>query len=284
VKLKLKLETQEEENAMRTVLSISLVAIAALVAVEACTSDSDPAGGGSVTPDGGGGVASDAASSKDSGETPSTNDAGNEGGGGGGECSAAREALLKPIDSVSTGEVTVLAEATGVTTLFVDATAGGSMAAATNPRLYLNLETKQRVPVTDKTASTSTAWDLALKRPILFTNSGHGGTGQGGAFLIDKAFDAVTLADSTSKPFTPESFFDADCNAKVDATNAVKTSFDGWYDYDTATNTLAPHAGTWIVKGGTGKLFKVQVLSYYATPDGGTGQAGGRFTLKVGAL
>jgi hypothetical protein len=47
---------------------------------------------------------------------------------------------------------------------------------------------------------------------------------------------------------------------------------------------LTPHAGTWIVKGATGKLYKVQILSYYATPDGGVGQAGGRYTLKVGAL
>jgi hypothetical protein len=32
------------------------------------------------------------------------------------------------------------------------------------------------------------------------------------------------------------------------------------------------------------KLSKVQILAYHATPDGGVGQSGGCYTLKVGAL
>jgi hypothetical protein len=200
------------------------------------------------------------------------------------ECTSAREKLLTPVASVSTGEVTVLSETGGVKTLFVDATAGGPPGAATNPRVYLALETGSRVALTDIAAATSTAWDLAIKRPVLFANAGDGGPGQGGAKRIDKAFDAVTAADATSLTFAPESFFDADCNAKVDQTGAVKTSFDGWYDYDQATNGLSPHAGTWIVKGGAGKLFKLEILSYYATPDGGVGMTGARYTLRVAAL
>jgi HmuY protein len=204
--------------------------------------------------------------------------------GGGETCTAAREQLLKPVDSVSTGEVTVLSNAAGVRTLFVDAAAGGTAGANTNPRLYLHLETATRVSVTDKTATSSTAWDLAIKRPILFANSGDGGPGQGGALLVAKDFDAVTSADAAGATFVPESFFEDDCTPKTDQTGAVKTTFDGWYDYNPATNGLSPHAGTWLVKGATGKLYKVQILSYYATPDGGVGQAGGRYTLKVGAL
>ena len=229
-----------------------------MTALAACSDSTD----NTVTPDGGSG----------------------DGGGGGSACTAAREQTLKPVATVSTGEVKTLSDAGGVKTIFVDASAGGAQAAATNPRVYLSLETATRVDVSDVDAATSTAWDLAVKRPVLFANSGDGGSGQGGAVLVAKPFDAVTAADGAAATFTPESFFDADCKAKVDQTGAVKTSFDGWYDYDQATNHLTPKTSTWIVKGGTGKLFKVQITSYYANPDGTEGMAGGRYTLKIGAL
>lgn len=205
--------------------------------------------------------------------------------GGPASCSAAEEALLKPVDTVSTGDVTVLADAAGIKTLYVDASAGGPQGAATNPRVYVDLATGSRVGVSDKAAKTSTAWDVAIERPILFTNSGDGGAGQGGAiFLAGKDFDAVTAADASGTTFAAESFFDEQCVAKVDPTGAVKTSFDGWYDYEQSTNQLTPKSGTWLVRGGAGALFKVAILSYYAAPDGGVGQSGGRYTLKVGAL
>jgi hypothetical protein len=115
-------------------------------------------------------------------------------------------------------------------------------------------------------------------------NSGDGGPGQGGATRIDASFDDVAAAEAAGATFASESFFEPDCSAKVDPTGAVKTSFDGWYDYERATNKLSPHPGTWLVKGATGKIYKLRVLSYYAAPDGGAGEAGGRFTLTVGAL
>lgn len=219
----------------------------------------------------------------DPGKDASTNDATDTDAGA--VCSAAVEQLLKPIDSVSTGEVTVLSEENGVKTVFVDAAAGGTTGEATNPRLYVNLESLTRVDLTDKTAPSSTGWDLAIKRPIVFTNGGSGGPGQGGAVrLVDKAFDDVTAADAATATFDKETFFDADCNPQTDATGAVKTTFDGWYDYNEADHTLSPAAGTWLVKGATGKAYKLAIVTYYATPDGGTGMSGGRFLIKLGAL
>ena len=254
-----------------------------LLVVAACSSDPEttpsPDGGTAVGTNEGGALPDDAG-----GGPAEPADGGRSDDAEGTSCTAAAEQLLGPIDAISTGAVTVLSEADGTKTLFVDASAGGTQGASTNPRLYLNLETASRVDETDKTAPTSTGWDLAIKRPILFTNSGDGGPGQGGALLVAKPFDDVTAADASGVTLATESFFDADCTAKVDATGAVKTSFDGWYDYDRATNVLTPHDGTWLVRGGTGKLYKLQILSYYATPDGGAGQSGGRYTLKVGAL
>gem|GEM_PF-937006 len=239
-------------------------------------------GGASITPDADGGIIErpDATAVTDGGRTTdATTDAE-----AGATCTAAREQLLKPIDAVSTGAVDVLATNGAVRTVYVDASAGGTAAASTNPRVYLSLDTAAKANVTDETAPTSTGWDLALKRAVLFTNSGDGGSGQGGAVLVTKSFESVTAADASGKVFAAESFFEPDCTAKVDATGAVKTSFDGWYDYDMATNGLSPRAGTWLVKGATGKLFKLRIVSYYATPEGGVGQAGGRYQLEVGAL
>jgi hypothetical protein len=201
-------------------------------------------------------------------------------------CREAAEQLLLPIDSVSTGDVVILSEGSqGAKTIYVDATAGGVQMQAMNPRLYLSLETAKRVDVTDRTAATSAAWDLAIKRPILFTNGGDGGSGQGGAvFLADRDFASVTTSDVASAMFARESFFEADCTPKLDQTNAVRTTFSDWYDYDPSSNGVSPKAGTWLIRGGSGKVYKFRVISFYATPDGGVGTAGGRYTLEISAL
>ncbi len=103
--------------------------------------------------------------------------------------------------------------------------------------------------------------------------------------LLDgKLFDAVTAADATSAAIATEVWFDAMCNLKTDPTGAIATTFNGWYDYDQATNKLAPHAGTFIVRGGDGTLYKVAILNYYANPDGTTGMAGSRYVLQIGPV
>lgn len=198
-------------------------------------------------------------------------------------CIAAGAQLLKPIDKVSTGAVTILStDASGARTVFVDASAGGTMAAGTNPRVYLNLETATRVDITDVTAWDSKAWDLALKRYIPFTNSGDGGSGDGGAFFIaDKAFDAVTAADIVPASLVAESFFEDNCDAKTDEIGGMSTSFDDWYYYE--ATKLTPNPGTWIVKGATGKHYKLAILDYYTRPAS-TDQVSGSITLKLEAL
>jgi hypothetical protein len=200
-------------------------------------------------------------------------------------CGSSADQVLGPIDSVSTGAVTVLEEKEGYKILFVDASAGGVNGQDKSPRLYLDLATSSAAAVTDESAKTSTAWDLALKRPVLFTNSGDGGPGAGGlAFLADKTIDQVVAADASGAVYATESFFDADCEPILDQMGAISTSFAGWYGYDTATNTLAPTVGTYLVRGGKGAVYKVQILSYYATPTGEIGASGGRYKLAVGPL
>ena len=271
---------------LRRLLQSAAALAFALVATGACSS-----GGHATSSAGSGGGTTQASTS--SGGTGGTVGTGGGGGGGGGDagldapvnmCSAAIGMLLGPIDKVSTGTVSIIGTSGTTNTVYVDASAGGFGADSTHPRIYLDLATATKVAITDKQAPTSTAWDLALKRPVLFTNDGDGGPGMGGLLTVAKAFDQVTIADATGK-FALESFVDASCNPKTDAVGDVLTTMSNWYDYDQATNILTPKpTTTFIVRGGTGKLYKLGIVTYYGEPDGGTGMAGGYYVLQIGAL
>jgi len=221
-------------------------------------------------------------------DTNSAGSAGSVGSSGGStfvdNCSAARAQQLGAIDSVSTGAVQLLSNTAGVKTLYVDATAGGQNGATTHPWIFIALGDATKASVTDVTSVQSLGWDLAIKRALIYTNGGEGGPGQGASAFVDKDFASVTSADATSAEFYSEKFFDADCNPVVDLTGAASTSFSTWYAYDEASHVLSPVSGTWLVKGATGKLFKLRFKSYYATPSGGMGSAGGAYLLEVGAL
>jgi hypothetical protein len=226
---------------------------------------------------------SPAATTDDSGATDGGDlDAADVAEAGGTQCTSARDTAVGPVDKVSSGAVTVLSDTGGVKTLYIDATAGGVSGGKTNPWIYVKLATASRADVTDRQSFASADWDLALKRFSIHTNSGDAGPGGGGARLVTKAFDAVTIADAIG--LKPETWFDADCNLATDAVGGIKTTFDGWYDYDSATMAVTPHPGTVIVRAANGDLFKLAVTNYYGTPTGGTGTAGANFLVKIAAL
>ncbi len=236
------------------------------------------------------GACSSSTTSSSSGGVTPTEDGGTDGAAttdaptGGTSCTKARDDLLVPINKVSTGAVTVLSDTGGVKTLYVDASGGGTSNAIKNPRVYVDLEAGARVEVTDTTAPMSTAWDLAMKRDKIFTNSGDAGPGMGGAMLIDKTFSAVNAGEANGTALVPEKFFDADCNPQLDMTMTVSTTFSDWYDYDQVTHIPTPKDVTYVVQGGTGKKYKVAITAYDGLPDGGTGMATAFYILKVTAL
>ena len=200
-------------------------------------------------------------------------------------CTAARAQLIGSISTISTGNVTILSDTAGVKRIFVDASAGGFGNTTTHPWTFVNLGSGMRIGVSDVTATSSEGWDLAFKRAGIYANDGDGGPGEGGAVFVDKDFDMVTSADVTSAHFQSESFFDSDCNPHVDATGSALTSMNGWYNYNESTHGLAPAAGTWLVRGATGTVYKVQIETYYAFPDGDAGATdGGNYVIKVAAL
>lgn len=199
-------------------------------------------------------------------------------------CTTARDQLLVPINKVTTGTVSTVSDSGGVKTLYVDASAGGPANAIKYPRIYVDLAAGTKVDLTDTTAPMATTWDLALKRDKIFTNSGDAGSGMGGAAQIAKTFSSVDAASANAEPLFTEKFFDADCNPQLDQTGAVATTFDDWYDYDQVTHIPSPKDVTYVVRGATGKKYKVAIKSYQGEADGGTGTATGYYILQVSAL
>lgn len=248
---------------------------------------------------GSGGDSDEGAAAGAGGEVPRGGQAGEAGAagaaGGGGDssvsCESIRDALLAPIDSVSSGLVTVSSEPNAAAiTLVVDASAGGYMAAATNPYVYVSLVNRARVDVTDRQADDSVQWDLALKRDSIRSNGGDSGPGSARVAELPGAdFDAITAAAATTAEFSRDTFIDpSGCEPLTDETNKPITAFSGWYVYAPATMSLTPADKVYLVRGADGaSLYKLRIENYYADVDdgqGGTVKKSAVFTLTYQAL
>ena len=99
--------------------------------------------------EGGGGAPSTSSASTTGGATTVTTTSSTSGAttstGTGPTCTQAREDALGPIDEVSEGAVTILDDAGGVATLFIDASAGGISEQANNPWIYVDLAARARL-------------------------------------------------------------------------------------------------------------------------------------------
>jgi hypothetical protein len=234
-----------------------------------------------IEPGTGSGGASGSASG--SGGSAAAAGAGHAGGSG---CSAALRQALTLVDQVSPGAVSLLGGTGGELLLYVDASTGGIGGQDNHPWVYLSLRTGTRVELTDLQALSSSAWDLALKRSTLRTNSGDSGPGVGGALQQSRAWATITLASAQGLSLPVETWFDADCTLVTDATGSVVTTFSAWSAYDETTHRLAPAPNAaYVVRGGDGALYKLAVLDYYSKPDGTTGASdGGHYKLRVAPL
>jgi len=206
-------------------------------------------------------------------------------------CNTVRAELLGPIDAISTGSVEDIS-APGATsiTLQVDASAGGYMAAANNPYIYVTLAGKSRTEVTDLSADASLDWDIALKRDNLRSNGGDSGPGAAEVAILDGAdFDAVTSAAVSTAAFDADSFVNAaTCEPITDAIGKPLTRFDGWYEYDGATMKLSPANRVYLIRDAhAATVYKLQIVGYYVDVSngmGGTVSKSAVYTLRYAAL
>jgi hypothetical protein len=227
--------------------------------------------------------------SNDDGDSP--RGAGGEGGGEGVSCDTVRAELLGPVDAVSAGLVEDVSEPTATSiTLRVDASAGGYMAAANNPYIYVTLAGKSRVDVSDLSADSSLAWDIALKRDNLRGNGGDSGPGAVEVAVLEGAdFDAVASEVVTTADFAADTFVDpVTCAPVTDAIGKPLTRFDGWYAYDSGGMTLSPADRVYLIRDAhAATVYKLQIIGYYLDlPNGmgGTVSKSSVYTLRYAAL
>lgn len=187
-------------------------------------------------------------------------------------------------EEVSSGAVEVSEEG-GVYSATIDASAGGTQGASSNPFVYLNLATGQKAALNDVEAALSEEWHLGFKRFIIRSNSGDSGPG---GVLVTKVSN-TTFDDVDSVPGNPEAYrtddtYDASCTPELDPIGTPMTAFNylnldnpsgsqSWYSYG---GGISPVAGdVYVVRAPeAGVAFKLEI----------TGWVDGEFELRWAEL
>jgi hypothetical protein len=157
-----------------------------------------------------------------------------------------------PVDAAPPGKVTVTENGDGTSTLLVDAT-------DLEAWIYLDLATFDVLEPEDP--ATSTDWDLGLQRFHYSLNGGESGSGEGELVVVDGA----ALADVTLAPAegwvtdAPDDEVDEDSLPEY----AFETAEGGWFDYNPETHVLSAKQRVYVMRGGAGDLFAVQIQDYY---------------------
>lgn len=188
---------------------------------------------------------------------------------------AAIEAFVA-IDSVSTGTVEATT-ANGVTIANIDASAGGSAGAATNPWIYVSLADAAQVSITDVESFTSAAWDLGFKRSSIRLNSGDSGPGP---WMVARA-DELPWADAIAPPgrdaeWKTDDFVADDCTLITEGRGTPATAFSIWYDYNPETHAVTPTEDVvfFLYRMDTHTVYRLQI----------TGWSSGLYTVQWATL
>lgn len=103
--------------------------------------------------------------------------------------------------------------------------------------------------------SATNKWDVGFRGTIIIVNGGAIRSGQGGAYVHTGTFEELTTVPASAT-------FVQDQSSTQLAITAL--SGKGWYNYNPATNVIAPIPGkVLIIRTGGGKYAKMEILSYY---------------------
>lgn len=113
----------------------------------------------------------------------------------------------------------------------------------------------ERNAVVSSADSASNKWDIGFRGTTIITNSGNSGPGAGGAFVFTGLFDDL-------KTIPSDSIFRVD---NAPASYAIPSgSNKGWYVYNAPVNLVTAIPGrVLVIRTGTGKYAKVEILNYY---------------------
>lgn len=113
----------------------------------------------------------------------------------------------------------------------------------------------ERNAVVSSADSASNKWDIGFRGTTIITNSGNSGPGAGGAFVFTGLFDDL-------RTIPADSIFRVD---NAPASYAIPSgSNKGWYVYNAPVNLVTAIPGrVLVIRTGTGKYAKVEILNYY---------------------
>jgi hypothetical protein len=168
-----------------------------------------------------------------------------------------------------------------ITTATIDGTAGGLVAAPDNPYIYVDLATGQKVPIDDIAALTSSAWDIAIKRASLRTNSGDSGPGMRSLAIVPAASLAIVDVAPTAG-YATDDFTDANCEFVGIPGGEPMSAFGEWYDYDQQTHVVTPSQEVYVLRRADGSHTAFRVITYYG--DTGDPMRGAYYQMEWKAL
>jgi len=167
----------------------------------------------------------------------------------------------RPIATTATTMVNLTTTA-GVTTGSIDATAGGIGSSADNPYIYVDLLHATKVDVNDISATTNNAWDIALKRSSLRTNSGD--SGGGGRKLATVAGATSVSADTApADGYLTDDFTSDDCMVATIPGAEPMSAFGEWYDYDGETHVVTPKSDVYVIQRSDKTRTAFRFTTYY---------------------
>src|SRR5690554_2364895 len=150
-------------------------------------------------------------------------------------------------EGVNAGEVTFTAE-DDATIATIDAASGGNAQMATESYIYLDVDTNEKLEISDADAFENADWDIAIKRTMIRINSKDSGPGGWMVARVDAGWDAAAPPASTDPAWKMDSFIADDCELVVEGQGTISTGFGIWYDYDMSTHTFTvPEDTTWIL-------------------------------------
>jgi hypothetical protein len=158
----------------------------------------------------------------------------------------------------------------------IAASGGGSMEARNNPFIYFDLESGEKVEITDHASLESQAWDLAFKRVVIRSNgadSGPGGVKM--AKVANTTFEAA-VAPTTAAAWREDTSFDGDCAPITDPIGNIVTAINylnfgndsgssSWYSYGSGgASGVSPVEGDvyFVSTPRNGKTYKLEILGW----------------------
>ena len=151
--------------------------------------------------------------------------------------------LMAACGGSNSSAATQATSTSGLSEKVVNATAGGSGAAPTNPankHTYFNLDTGLIVDLTDAAAKTSTTWHMAFKRTGIKLNGGASGAGSVTDAVADKQDDFY----STGTTPNASVFLNATPASKLATITEVKTSAGLAFSSDKNVNQITSDGGS----------------------------------------